>query len=247
MVGMQKELQTNLVKKVGDVNKRLALNNLDTDLFNLVKRKDKSLPLGVAEVIGMFAKDVNGEPSHSMQIRAFKWFVENRSKYPGRGPSVVQSFIKELQSGELTGMDFDSVASDSQREALRTLGSAEKAITNKKMIDGMLDSLMKSYQRILGENIGELNAKTIKDLAASLTLTGGSVGGSPVIGRLDTVIQDLTIIKDRITQKMREIESDSQMPMMFGMAKSTLFKTGQLIDLFSKEKEILIIQKGKVA
>jgi len=196
----------------------------------------------------MFGKDVNGNPSHTIQLKAFKWYVENRSKYPGRGPSVVQSYIKDLQSGDLAGMDFDSVASDAQKEALRTIGSQEKALSNKKMIDGMLDSLMKSYQRILGDNIGEINPQTVKELAASLTLSGGTVGGSPVLGKLEAVIQDLSLIKDKISQKMKEIEADSQTPMMFGFAKSILVKTNSLINLFEEEKDKLLdVIKGKVA
>ncbi|NCN09700.1 MAG: ParB N-terminal domain-containing protein [Leptospira sp.] len=243
-----KKIAEKLGKKPGDVNKRLALNNLESNLFALVKSKDRSLPLGVAEVLGMFGKDVNGNPSHTIQLKAFKWYVENRSKYPGRGPSVVQSYIKDLQSGDLAGMDFDSVASDAQKEALRTIGSQEKALSNKKMIDGMLDSLMKSYQRILGDNIGEINPQTVKELAASLTLSGGTVGGSPVLGKLEAVIQDLSLIKDKISQKMKEIEADSQTPMMFGFAKSILVKTNSLINLFEEEKDKLLdVIKGKVA
>jgi ParB/RepB/Spo0J family partition protein len=243
-----KKIAEKLGKKPGDVNKRLALNNLESNLFALVKSKDRSLPLGVAEVLGMFGKDVNGNPSHTIQLKAFKWYVENRSKYPGRGPSVVQSYIKDLHSGDLAGMDFDSVASDAQKEALRTIGSQEKAVSNKKMIDGMLDSLMKSYQRILGENISEINPQTVKELAASLTLSGGTVGGSPVLGKLEAVIQDLSLIKDKISQKMKEIEADSQTPMMFGFAKSILGRTNSLINLFEEEKEKIIeISKGKVA
>lgn len=243
-----KKIAEKLGKKPGDVNKRLALNNLESNLFALVKSKDRSLPLGVAEVLGMFGKDVNGNPSHTIQLKAFKWYVENRSKYPGRGPSVVQSYIKDLQSGDLAGMDFDSVASDAQKEALRTIGSQEKALSNKKMIDGMLDSLMKSYQRILGDNIGEINPQTVKELAASLTLSGGTVGGSPVLGKLEAVIQDLSLIKDKISQKMKEIEADSQTPMMFGFAKSILGQTNSLINLFEEEKDKLLdVIKGKVA
>lgn len=225
-----------LGKKVGEVNKRLALNNLDPDLFNLVKRKDKSFPLGVAEVIGMFCKDDSGNVSKQMQLRAFKWYTENRSKYPGRGPSVVQSYIKELQSGQLANMDWESVATDTQKEAMRTIGSTEKALANKKMLDGMIDSLMRSYQRILGDNINQLNPQTAKELAASLAVAGGSTGASPVLGKIDAVINDLSIIKNAISSKLREIESDAQTPMMFGFAKSTLAKTQSLIVLLNKIK-----------
>ncbi|TGL58609.1 chromosome partitioning protein ParB [Leptospira jelokensis] len=238
-----KKIAEKLGKKPGEVQKRLALNNLDKDLFELVKRKDRSLPLGIAEVLGMFCVDDSGNPSKSMQLRAFKWYTENRSKYPGRGPSVVQSYIKELKSGDLANMDWDSVASDTQKEALRAVGSTEKAIANKKMLDGMIDTLMKSYQRILGDNINQLSPQTAKELAASLAVAGGSTGATPVIGKLEAVINDLNIIKNAISTKLKEIESDAQTPMMFGFAKSTLSKTTSLIELLNRERERISLRK----
>ncbi|TGJ99912.1 chromosome partitioning protein ParB [Leptospira langatensis] len=209
-----------LGKTPGEINKRLALNNLTPDLFQLVKKKDRSLPLGIAEVLGMFATDASGNPNSTIQLRAFKWYVENRSKYPGRGPSVLQSYIKDLQSGEIESFDLNSVATDIQREALRTV-SMEKAITNRKMLEIMLDSLSKSYQRILGDNINALQPETVKELAASLAVSSDKgVQSSAVMGRLDVIIRDLSIIKDSISKKMKEIEADAATPFMF--AKSEL-------------------------
>ncbi|MDH5597890.1 MAG: ParB N-terminal domain-containing protein, partial [Cyclobacteriaceae bacterium] len=238
-----KRISKELGKTTGEVNRRLALNNLEKDLFQLVSRKDKSLPLGVAEAIGTAGKDANGNPDHSLQLKAFKWYAENRSKYPGRGPSAVQSYMKDVQSDGFANMDFDSVATDIQKEAMRTIGSTDRAIANKKMIDGMIDNLMKSYQRILGENINSINPETIKELAASLAVSGGKAGASPVMSKLDAVIYDLSKIKESISQKMAEIESDSQTPMMFGLAKSTLYQTIGLIDKFTEFKNEIGVTK----
>ncbi|EIE01438.1 ParB N-terminal domain-containing protein [Leptospira licerasiae] len=211
-----KTISQELGISVGEVNKRLALNNLTPDLFALVQKKDRSLPLGVAETIGMFATDANGKPNSTIQIKAFKWFVENRNKYPGKGPAVVQEYIKELQSGELENFDFDNVATDIQREALRSIESMDKAKANQKMLNVMLDSLSKSYQRILGDNINSLSQSTMKELAASLALTAEKgVNSSSVLGRLDVIIQDLSIIKDSIQSKMREIEANASIPTLF--------------------------------
>lgn len=206
---------------VGDINRRLALNNLHPDLFKLVHRKDRSLPLGVAEAIGMSAIDVNGKPNTTMQIRAFKWFVENRSKYPGRGPAVVQNYIKDLRSGELDSFDFDNVATDVQREALRTIGSMDRAVANRKMLGVMLDKVRKSYQPVLGDNISALSPQTIKELAASLSVAGDrGIEGTSFLGQLGAVIQDLSIIKNSLLRKMQEIETDAAMPLMFAKALS---------------------------
>lgn len=230
-----KKISEKLGISIGEVNKRLALNNLTPDLFTLVHKKDRSLPLGVAEVIGLFAKDVNDKPNATMQIRAYKWFVENRSKYPGRGPSVVQNYIKELQSGQFDNFDFDSVATDIQREALRTV-SMETAATNRKMLEMMMDSLSKTYQRVLGDNVTSLSPQTIKELAASIAVSADKgIGSSSVIGRLNVIIQDLSIIKDSLQLKLKEIEDDSSMPMMF--AKSFLLDIEETISKAVQVKE----------
>lgn len=235
-----KKISEKLGITIGEVNKRLALNNLAPDLFTLVHKKDRSLPLGVAEVIGLFAKDVNDKPNATMQIRAYKWFVENRSKYPGRGPSVVQNYIKELQSGQFDNFDFDSVATDIQREALRTV-SMETAATNRKMLEVMMDSLSKTYQRVLGDNVTSLSPQTIKELAASIAVSADKgVGSSSVIGRLNVIIQDLSIIKDSLQLKLKEIEDDSSMPMMF--AKSFLLDIDEAISKAIQIKEAYTLE-----
>ncbi|MCR1794890.1 ParB N-terminal domain-containing protein [Leptospira sp. id769339] len=242
-----KKISEELGISVGEVNKRLSLNNLTPDLFALAKKKDRSLPIGIAEVIGMFATDANGKPNSTIQIKAFKWYVENRSKYPGKGPAVVQEFIKELQSGELDNFDFDSVATDVQKEALRTVGSMEKAKANQKMLEVMLDSLSKSYQRILGDNINTLSSSTIQELAASLAVSADKgVNSSSILGKLDVIIQDLSVIKDSIQKKMREIEANASTPLMF--ARSFLFEMENTIQLAEeiRDGEIMQILKAKI-
>ncbi|TGM87942.1 ParB/RepB/Spo0J family partition protein [Leptospira licerasiae] len=242
-----KKISEELGISVGEVNKRLSLNNLTPDLFVLIKKKDRSLPLGIAEVIGMFATDANGKPNSTIQIKAFKWYVENRSKYPGKGPAVLQEYIKELQSGELDNFDFDSVATDIQKEGLRTIGSIEKAKANQKMLEVMLDSLSRSYQRILGDNINTLSSSTIQELAASLAVTADKgVNSSSVLGKLDVIIQDLSVIKNSIQSKMREIEANASTPLMF--AKSFLIEIENTIQLAEeiRDSEKMQILKARV-
>ncbi|TGK41245.1 ParB N-terminal domain-containing protein [Leptospira andrefontaineae] len=242
-----KKISEELGISVGEVNKRLALINLSPDLFALVKKKDRSLPLGIAEVIGMFAMDANGKPNSTIQIKAFKWYVENRSKYPGKGPSVVQEYIKELQSGEFDNFDFDSVATEVQREGLRTVGSMEKARANQKMLEVMLDSLSKSYQRILGDNINSLTESTVQELAASLAVTSDKgVNSSSVLGKLDVIIQDLSVIKNSIQKKMRDIEANASTPLMF--ARSFLFEIEDTIQYAEevRDSERLQIFKARI-
>ncbi|MCG6170246.1 ParB N-terminal domain-containing protein [Leptospira sanjuanensis] len=225
-----KKISEKLGVKVGDVNKRLALNNLAPELYSLVHKKDKSLPLGIAEVIGMFALDANEKPNHTMQIRAFKWYVENRSKYGTRGASVLQNYIKELRSGEFENFDFDSVASNIQKEALKTIGSTEKASANRKMLEVMLDNLTKTYNRVLGDNITTLSPDVAKELAASLALTADKgVESVSVLGRLGVIIQDLTHIKNSIQNQLKGLSDDSEIPMLF--ARAYLLELDNAIEL----------------
>ncbi|RHX90266.1 chromosome partitioning protein ParB [Leptospira yasudae] len=231
-----KTIAEKLGKKVGEIEKRLALKNLSPDLFALISKKDKSLPLGVAEVIGMFGKDKNEKPNHTIQIRAFKWYVENKAKYPGKGPAVVQNYIKELQSGEFDNFDFDSVATNIQKEALRSVGSMEKAATNRKMLDTMLDGIQKTYNRILGDNVNALSQEFSKELAASIAIAADKgVGSASVIGRLGAIIQDLNIIKDSIQSKLKEIEDDSSIGMLF--SKSYMFEMEEAITKLNELKQ----------
>ncbi|OMI16723.1 ParB/RepB/Spo0J family partition protein [Leptospira weilii] len=225
-----KRISEELGIKQGEIQKRLALNNLSPELFRLVHKKDRSLPLGIAEVIGTFCKDANDKPNSTMQLKAFRWYQENRSKYGSRGPSVLQNYIKELQSGEFENFDFDSVATNVQKEALRTIGSKEKASANKKMLEVMVENLMKTYNRVLGDNITSLSPDVAKELAASLALTSDKgVNSVAILGKLGVIIQDLTLIKNSIQSKLKEIEDDSSIPMLF--ARSFLADIEEAIEL----------------
>ncbi|AGS80612.1 ParB/RepB/Spo0J family partition protein [Leptospira noguchii] len=211
-----KQISEELGIKLGEVNRKLALNNLSPELFSLLQKKDRSLPLGVAETIGMFAKDSNDKPNQTIQIRAFKWFQENRSKYGSRAASVLQGYIKELQSGEFENFDIDSVATNVQKEALKTIGSREKAATNKKMLEMMLENITKNYQKILGDNVSSLSPETTKELAASIALfSDKGVGSSALLGKLGIIIQDLTQIQHSLQTKLKEIEDDSNISYLF--------------------------------
>ncbi|PJZ29076.1 ParB N-terminal domain-containing protein [Leptospira kmetyi] len=226
----EKRISEEMGKKLGEIQKRLSLTNLSPELFSLIEKKDKSLPLGIAEVIGTFCKDANGKPNHTIQIRAFKWYQENRSKYGSRGPSVLQNYIKELQSGEFENFDFDSVATNVQKEAQRIIQSREKASANRKMLQVMVENLMKTYNRVLGDNVTSLSPDVSNELAASLALTSETgVGSVAILAQLGVVIQDLTIIKNSIHSKLKEIEDNSSIPMLF--ARSYLADIEEAIEL----------------
>ncbi|EQA61444.1 ParB N-terminal domain-containing protein [Leptospira alexanderi] len=226
----EKRISEELGKKLGEIQRRLSLTNLCPELFRLIEKKDRSLPLGIAEVIGTFTKDANGKPNSTIQIRAFKWYQENRSKYGSRGPSVLQNYIKELQSGEFENFDFDSVASNVQKEAHNIVGSREKASANTKMLQVMVETLMKTYNRVLGDNITSLSPDVAKELAASLALTSDKgVNSVAILGKLGVIIQDLTLIKNSIQSKLKEIEDDSSIPMLF--ARSFLADIEEAIEL----------------
>ncbi|AGS80763.1 ParB-like protein [Leptospira phage vB_LbrZ_5399-LE1] len=229
-----KKIADKLGLKVGDIEKRLALNNLEPGLFSLVKNKDRSLPLGIAEIIGANCIDESGKPNRTQQIRAYKWYVENRSKYPGRGPSVTLEYIKELKSGELENFDFNSVASDIQREGMKNVGSVEKARTNVKMLDLMLKNIKNSYQKILGDNINTLSPATKRELAASLAAIGDNgVGEASILGNLGIIIRELGIVKEALEGELKTIASNSETPLLF--ASSNLFQL-----LYDTENSILI-------
>ncbi|TGM05994.1 chromosome partitioning protein ParB [Leptospira barantonii] len=226
----EKRISEEMGKKLGEIQKRLSLTNLSPELFSLIEKKDKSLPLGIAEVIGTFCKDANGKPNQTIQIRAFKWYQENRSKYGSRGPSVLQSYIKELQSGEFENFDFDSVATNVQKEAQRIIQSKEKASANTKMLQVMVQTLMKTYNRVLGDNVTSLSPEVSKELAASLALTSETgVESVAILAQLGAVIQDLTIMKNSIHSKLKEIEDNSSIPMLF--ARSYLADIEEAIEL----------------
>ncbi|TGM04838.1 chromosome partitioning protein ParB [Leptospira barantonii] len=225
-----KRISEELGLKPGEIQKRLALNNLNPELFRLIKKKDRSLPLGIAEVIGTFCVDANDKPNSTMQLRAFRWYQENRSKYGSRGPSVLQGYIKELKSGEFEGFDLESTETAVQKEALKSVSSREKASANKKMLEVMVDGIMKTYSRVLGDNVTSLAPGVTKELAASLALTSDKgVDSIAILAKLGVIIQDLTLVKNAIYGKLKEIEDDSSIPMLF--AKSYLKDIDEAIEL----------------
>lgn len=201
-------------KKVGQVNKRLALNNLSKDLFTLVSKKDKALPLGVAEVLGMFGVNDDGSPNEGMQIRAFKWYQENRGKLSTSAPVAIQSYIREMKSEGFKGFELENTLSDVQKEALRNVGSAEKAERNSKLIENMLSNLQKSYQRILGDSLSELTPETVNELGSSIAAQG-NIHSSKTLGTIDVIIRDLSKIKESFENKIKEIQGNANIPLMF--------------------------------
>jgi ParB/RepB/Spo0J family partition protein len=207
------EIAKKLGKTLGEINKKLALMNLSKELFKLVEKRDRTLPLGVAESIGMFGVNDNGLPNETIQIKAFKWYLENKNKINTPGPVAMQSYIKELKSGDFN-FDLEASMSDTQREALRSVGSAEKAQRNAKMIENMLKNLQQSYQRILGDSVSDLNPQTVNELSASIAAQG-NVHADKTLATIDVIMQDLAMIKEAFAGKIREIEGNSKIPMMF--------------------------------
>lgn len=98
------------------------------------------------------------------------------------------------------------------------------------MLEVMVENLMKTYNRVLGDNITSLSPDVTKELAASLALTSDKgVDSVAVLGKLGVIIQDLTLIKNSIQNKLKEIEDDSSIPMLF--ARSFLFDIDEAIVL----------------
>ncbi|EMN89524.1 hypothetical protein LEP1GSC108_0015 [Leptospira weilii str. UI 13098] len=89
---------------------------------------------------------------------------------------------------------------------------------------------MKTYNRVLGDNITSLSPDVAKELAAALALTSDKgVNSVAILGKLGVIIQDLTLIKNSIQSKLKEIEDDSSIPMLF--ARSYLSDIEEAIEL----------------
>jgi phage tail sheath gpL-like len=167
----------------------------------------------------MFAVNDSGLPNETMQLKAFKWYLENRNKINTSAPVAVQSYIKELKSGDFN-FDLESSMSETQKEALRTIGSAEKAQRNAKMVENMLKNVQASYQRILGQSVGDLNPQTINELSASIAAQG-NIHAEKTLATIDAIMQDLASIKQAFSNKIKEIEGNSKIPLMFSRLART--------------------------
>lgn len=232
-----------LGKPLGDVRKCLALTNLAPDLFSLVAKKDKALPVSIGQVIGMNAVNDDGSPNKTIQTKAFTWYQENKPKLGSTAPAQVESYIKELRSQDF-GWNAEDTASDVQKEAIRVVGNAEKAKRNANLLDNMMKSLQKSYQAALGSSIADLNPSLVKELAASL-MTTGNIQASKTLGTLEAIIMDLKTIKDNLSSQMKAIEGDAQTPMMFAMKSK--FAELEKLENAIMEKRLELIANYKYA
>lgn len=213
-------ISKNLGKPVGEIKKLLALTNLAPDLFALVKRKDRSLPLGIGQAIGMNAVDDDGKPNHTIQLKAYQFYRDNKGK--GYGAGEVLSFIRELKSNASQKFFENDGKSDTEKEALRNVGSEEKAKRNVKMLDNTFKAMSKALSNLMGDSVGQINPKLAKELSASIVAAQGESEFSNKMKQLDTVIQDMQLMKEAFMKSFKGMKDDSTMGMMFASSINTM-------------------------
>lgn len=208
-----------LGQPVGKITKRLALSNLSPDLFNLVSKK--GIPVGIAEAIGLGSvEEESGKPNHTIQLKAYQFYRDNKGK--GYGAGEVLSFIRELKSNASQKFFENDGKSDTEKEALRNVGSEEKAKRNVKMLDNTFKTMQKALSNLMGDSVGQINPKLAKELSASIVAAQGESEFSNKMKMLDTVIQDMTIMKEAFLKSFKGIKDDSTMGMMFASAINSM-------------------------
>ena len=196
-----------LGQPVGKITKRLALSNLSPDLFNLVSKK--GIPVGIAEAIGLGSvEEESGKPNH------------NKGK--GYGAGEVLSFIRELKSNASQKFFENDGKSDTEKEALRSVGSEEKAKRNVKMLDNTFKTMQKALSQLMGDSVGQINPKLAKELSASIVAAQGESEFSNKMKQLDTVIQDMQLMKEAFMKSFKGMKDDSTMGMMFASSINTM-------------------------
>lgn len=203
----------NIGKPVGDIKKLVALTNLSPELFDLVKRKDRSLPVGIGQAIGMNAVDDDGKPNHTIQLKAYQFYRDNKGK--GYGAGEVLSFIRELKSNSSQKFFENDGKSDTEKEALRNVGSEEKAKRNVKLLDTTFKTMQTALSRLMGDGVGQINPKLAKELSSSIVAAQGESEFANKMAMLDTVIQDMQLMKEAFMKSFKGIKDDSSMGMMF--------------------------------
>jgi len=201
-----------LGQPVGKIQKRLALSNLSPDLFNLVSKK--GIPVGIAEAIGLGSvEEESGKPNHTIQLKAYQFYRDNKGK--GYGAGEVLSFIRELKSNASQKFFENDGKSDAEKEALRNVGSEEKAKRNVKLLDNTFKTMQTALSRLMGDSVGQINPKLAKELSASIVAAQGESEFSNKMKMLDTVIQDMQLMKEAFVKSFKGIKDDSSMGMMF--------------------------------
>lgn len=204
------ELARKAGKSVGAVQRRLALNNLCPDLYRMVEKRQRGLPLGIAEAIGMHGLKADGTPNETVQLRAYRFYLDHKGR--GFGAAEVVSYIAELKSHETQRLFAGDGRSETENEALRTVGNEEKAKRNAKLVDTFLGQLEKSFQRLLGDSVGELNANTMKELSASIVAAKGQTGFQRQMDHLGQVIADLQSVKSRLESSYAKLAQNAEEP-----------------------------------
>ncbi len=208
-----------LGQPVGKITKRLALSNLSPDLFNLVSKK--GIPVGIAEAIGLGSvEEESGKPNHTIQLKAYQFYRDNKGK--GYGAGEVLSFIRELKSNASQKFFENDGKSDTEKEALRSVGSEEKAKRNVKMLDNTFKTMQKALSQLMGDSVGQINPKLAKELSASIVAAQGESEFSNKMKMLDTVIQDMTLMKEAFLKSFKGMKEDSSMGMMFASSINTM-------------------------
>ena len=208
-----------LGQPVGKITKRLALSNLSPDLFNLVSKK--GIPVGIAEAIGLGSvEEESGKPNHTIQLKAYQFYRDNKGK--GYGAGEVLSFIRELKSNASQKFFENDGKSDTEKEALRSVGSEEKAKRNVKMLDNTFKTMQKALSQLMGDSVGQINPKLAKELSASIVAAQGESEFSNKMKQLDTVIQDMQLMKEAFMKSFKGMKDDSTMGMMFASSINTM-------------------------
>lgn len=208
-----------LGQPVGKITKRLALSNLSPDLFNLVSKK--GIPVGIAEAIGLGSvEEESGKPNHTIQLKAYQFYRDNKGK--GYGAGEVLSFIRELKSNASQKFFENDGKSDTEKEALRSVGSEEKAKRNVKMLDNTFKSISKALSNLMGDSVGQINPKLAKELSASIVAAQGESEFGIKMKQLDTVIQDMQLMKEAFMKSFKGMKDDSTMGMMFASSINTM-------------------------
>lgn len=210
----------------------LALNNLSDDFKRLLRSDDKqnrvkskgdgsdtkmeSIGEPLAIVLGKHGINDDGTPNETIQRKAYMWYVANKHK--GITVPQVKSYIdtiKNQQSLGMSGVD-ESGRNDIEKEALRLVGSEEAAKADSLSFENFLNQIQKPIQKFLGDTVTDLDEKKTGKLAASIIASKGSSALESELGKISEALNNLNLFKDMLSKKFKEIQSDSQTPLMFG-------------------------------
>ena len=192
----------------GTVRRRKALTGLHSDLQKLIEKKDRSLPVGIAEAIGTHGLNPDGSKNATIQNKAHRFYNANRHR--GFGAAEVISYMQELKSQNSDQIwSVDETRTEAEKQAVQSLGSEEKAKRNTAQIDKFLNNVQSSFQRLLGDSVGSLNESTLKELSNSLVATEGESGFRSKMDQLSALMNDLETVKRTLEQNFNKIKEES--------------------------------------